>query len=151
MTGTYEVTFHLQVHACPIGTFVLNITADLFDEWLLKFDEKFGQEHREVLLLVDNCSPHDPEVTKSLTWIKLEFLPPNCTSKLQPCDLGIVNSFKVQYRKKLLQNALLCMESGRDFNINVLDCMRWCRAAWENDVSVETISSCFRKAGFTRE
>ena len=37
----------------------------------------------------------------NLTNVRVHFLPPNTTAFLQPCDAGIINSFKANYKKKL--------------------------------------------------
>nr|XP_033788678.1 meckelin [Geotrypetes seraphini] len=71
------------------------MTASLFSEWLTDLDRKFVKEKRHILMIVDNCSAHDPAVAEQLKAIQLEFLPPNCTSQLQPCDMGIIQNFKV--------------------------------------------------------
>ena len=38
-----------------------------------------------------------------LSDMTLVFLPPNITNVVQPFDQGIIASFKIQYKKKLLQ------------------------------------------------
>ncbi|KAI0242354.1 hypothetical protein LSAT2_013946 [Lamellibrachia satsuma] len=44
---------------------------------------KMKGQKRNILMFVDNCGAH-PDV--KLSNIKLVFLPPNTTSRLQPCD-----------------------------------------------------------------
>ena len=51
-------------------------------------------EKRKVLLLLDNFSGHFTSANEELTNVKLCFLPPNTTSKLQPLDQGIIASLK---------------------------------------------------------
>ena len=51
-----------------------------------------------ILLFVDNCTAQYDVVPSN---VKLIFLFPNTTSKLQPCDAGIIKTVKVHYRKKL--------------------------------------------------
>ena len=55
---------------------------------------------------MDNSGCHPHELTDKHSNIKIIWLPPNTTSKLQPRDLGIIKNFKVQYRKKLLRYVL---------------------------------------------
>ena len=49
-------------------------------------------------MFVDNCSSH-PDIEASD--IKLVFLPPNTTSKLQPMDGGVIQAVKTNYTIKL--------------------------------------------------
>src|SRR5271170_5436302 len=58
--------------------------------------------NRHILLLVDNAPTHALYENTNLTNIIIEYLPPNTTSHLQPCDQGIINSFKVSSKPYLL-------------------------------------------------
>ncbi|XP_054708071.1 tigger transposable element-derived protein 4-like [Uloborus diversus] len=78
------------------------MTGEIFEKWLLDLDKKFGKEKRKIALFVDNCPSHPPEVKSKVKNIKLIFLPPNTTSKLQPMDQGIIKNLKVYYRKRIL-------------------------------------------------
>ena len=80
--------------------------------------------------------------------MRVEFLPPNCTSKIKPLNLGIIRSFKMNYRNQLVKKCLLNVESGgRQKSVNVLEALHLISSAWEK-VSVHCISSSFVKAGF---
>ena len=50
-------------------------------------------EGRIVLLFLDNAPSHPKILQEGLKNIKLEFLPNNTTSRLQPCDAGIIKNF----------------------------------------------------------
>lgn len=129
------------------------MTSAIFSEWVLALDRKFSLQGRKVLLVVDNCSAHDPDVSRRLHAIRLEFLTPNCTSKLQPCDMGIIQNFKVHYRKRLLCKMITGVEENKitDLSVDILQCIVWACSAWEDDVTSATIANCFRKAGFLKE
>jgi hypothetical protein len=67
------------------------MTGGIFEEWLHNLDMKFKREHRSVVLFLDNSAhPHDIK----LHHVRIVFIPPNTTSKLQPCDQGIISNFK---------------------------------------------------------
>jgi hypothetical protein len=85
--------------------------------------------------------------------IKLAFFPANCTSELQPLDLGIIHSFKLNYRKSLIQKAVTlldCSKGPRQIKISMLDDLHFISKAW-NEVKVLMIINCFRKAGHCLE
>ncbi len=74
------------------------------------------------------------------------YLPPNRTSKIQPCDAGIIWSFKAHYRHHFnrlliqrLQDKVVDLEK-----IDVLEAMHIAIAAWSMDVKLETIRNYFR-------
>jgi len=120
------------------------MTGDLFKSWLVKFDQKMRLNQRNVLLFIDNCTAH---CTINLKSVRIEFLPPNTTSKLQPMNQGIIQNFKTLYRKEIIRKIVYDIDEGRPCSINLLQSMRMCEKAWCNVQSI-TIINCFKKAGF---
>src|SRR3954468_4162028 len=105
-------------------------------------------EGRKVLLLIDNCPAH-PKDHAVLQNTHIHFLPPNMTSKLQPCDAGIIRSLKGHYRCKLNKTMLAMMEENTfDIkNIDILTAIQMVVDAWINNVTAQTITNCFRHCG----
>ena len=139
------ITLPVQYSANPKAW----MTLDLFKDWLRGFDSSMASQHRKVLLVIDNCPAH-PRI-HNLKATQLLFLPPNATSKLQPCDLGIIRSMKVNYRKISLMKLIRHIDTGaayEDFRLTLLDAVSMVKYAWE-EVTSTTISNCFIKAGFT--
>jgi hypothetical protein len=85
------------------------MTAAIFSNYIDQLNKRAILNKKKILLLVDNVSSHKLSVdkTKQLTHLRLEFLPPNCTSVLQPLDAGIINSFKSKANQKLNQQMVL--------------------------------------------
>ena len=67
----------------------------VWNDYLTKLDARMRLQNRKILLLVDNAPVHIIDENVSLTNVAVHFLPPNTTAHLQPCDAGIINSFKV--------------------------------------------------------
>ena len=65
---------------------------------------------RKVLLFLDNALSHPKLLQEGLKNIKIEFLPMNTTSRLQPCDAGIIKTFKNKYRKLLIRYIPACID-----------------------------------------
>ena len=108
-------------------------------------NRKLRSTGRSVVLLMDNAGCHPPDLKEAYTNIKIIFLPPNTTSKLQPLDLGIIQNFKVHYRKLFLR--FECSTASDVTKcVDVLQAIRWVAQAWKA-VKEETISKCFWKAG----
>ena len=65
---------------------------EIWENWLLAFNRSRAQLGREALLMVDNAAEHNmtPELKKKLSHVTVEFLEPNTTSAIQPCDQGII-------------------------------------------------------------
>jgi hypothetical protein len=74
------------------------------------------------------------------------YLPPNTTSKIQPCDGGIIRSLKAYYQRcfnRLLIQHLHDKVADPE-KIDVLEAMHIVVAVWNMDVKPETIRDYFR-------
>ena len=127
------------------------MTSKIFSDWLNRINNKFKLQSRRVLLFVDNCSAHG---NIDLSNIKVQFLPKNTTSKLQPCDAGIIQNVKLNYRKMFLRHLISKLDNDRTAttqqvakSITLLDAIIWIRVSWLR-VQEDTITKCFRKCGF---
>ena len=72
------------------------MTKNIFQEFVDQWNEKLVQDGIEILLLVDNFSGHKVDEPSN---IRIEFLPANTTSKVQPLDLGVIANFKHYFRQ----------------------------------------------------
>lgn len=125
------------------------ITQALFEDFLRKLNKRMKLQNRKIILFIDRCSAH-PDL--QLSNVRVEFFPANCTSKLQPCDLGIIRSFKVFYKKQLVRKAVAELENGNlndayKLKLSVLEAMHFISASWRN-VTQQCISRCFEESGF---
>ncbi|GFU30626.1 HTH CENPB-type domain-containing protein [Trichonephila clavipes] len=68
-----------------------SLTGDLFKNWI-KLDAIVGKQKKKSYSFVDNCPAHPKDIPT--TNIKIVFLPPTATSKLQPLDQGIIKVVK---------------------------------------------------------
>ena len=130
------------------------MTGDILDAVLSKLNRKLSSRGRSIALLMDNAGCHPEELKDKYSNIKIVFLPPNTTSKLQPLDLGIIQNFKVHYRKLLLSFVLSKIDdttytaSQIAKTVNVLKAIRWVAEAWEC-VKTETVIKCFKSSGIS--
>ena len=76
-------------------------------------------------------------------------IPPDTTSQIQPLDLGIIQNFKIHYRKLLLRFVLSKIDDTNDTawqivkSISVLMAIRWVAEAWDS-VQEETIRNALQ-------
>ena len=130
------------------------MTSALFQEWVTAWDAALAKDHRKILLLVDNCTAHHIDTLKN---IRLEFLPANTTSLIQPMDQGVIKNLKTFYRKELVQMTIAAIEdnlassssTATDISskVTLLDAIRFVAKSWRQ-VKANTIANCFRKGGF---
>jgi hypothetical protein len=85
------------------------ITSVIFNDWLVKWDLESKQN---IVLLVDNCTAH----TNSLLLKNIEviFLPANNTALIQPCDQGIIRTFKAHYRREMRAQIIAELDDIQD-------------------------------------
>ena len=122
------------------------MTAMLFQEWIKDWDQKLKAKKKKVLLLLDNLSSHNVSRI-GLSQIETLFLPPNTTSRLQPLDAGIIETFKRYYRKRMLRWMINMIEQGnRNARIDLKTAIEFADAAYEQ-LSRETIQNCWITTG----
>lgn len=118
---------------------------------------------KPVALLMNSCGPHGADLIDPKSQIAVFTLPPNCTAIRQPMDMGIIATWKAQYRKMmlrafvedvesrqlrrdnndLLRNGMKGMGEGNDPHL--LDVASWVRAGWD-EVTTQEIAICWVKS-----
>ncbi|XP_057299446.1 tigger transposable element-derived protein 6-like [Hydractinia symbiolongicarpus] len=131
------------------------MTSDVMGTVLTRFNRKVVLEDRKVILFLDNAPCHPESIIGQFSQIKIVFLLKNTTSRLQPLDAGIIQNFKVKYRKRLVKYVLARIQENTSATkivkaINVLVAIRWIQDAWK-EVSSSTIKNCFQKCGIKRD
>ena len=108
---------------------------------------QFIRENRKIILIVDNAGGHNlsDEFKKKITNIRIEYLAPNCTSVIQPCDAGIIRAFKAKYRSKIIRHILRVYEEKNKYEeIDVKQAIYYIRETWR-EVSKQTIKIVGKK------
>ena len=106
------------------------MTGDILHDILGSLNRKLRAKGRSILLLMDDAGCHPSDLEGKYSNIRVLFLPPNTTSKLQPLDLGIIQNFKLYYRILLMQFILAKIEectSASDVvkSLTILHAIRW--------------------------
>ncbi|KAH8040077.1 hypothetical protein HPB51_009333 [Rhipicephalus microplus] len=105
------------------------------------------EKKRRVVLILDNCTAHN--VKPKLTAVNLKFLPANTTAKSQPLDQGVIATIKALYKKRICEKVLLSMHQQQPLKVNLRGAIDMVVASWWQ-VKADTISKCFKRAGFVR-
>ena len=134
--------------------------SQLFTDFLKWFDTEVGKkkQNRQVLLFMDNAGVHNSAVANvPLKHTKVVFFPQNTTSCTQPLDAGVIQTFKLLYRKSLHNHVLhklkqkfqneISEDPYKTITIALVIC--WTTRAW-SQVQSRTISRCFSKCWFLR-
>jgi len=100
------------------------MTIELFRAWLRDLDIKMMKENRKLLLFIDNC-PANPKKVK-LQNVRVEFSPPNATSKVQPLDQDVIEVVK-QYNRRcsILRLVAQIHKPEENFSVTLLDAIHF--------------------------
>jgi len=121
------------------------MTTTIWERHIRKLDSQFLRQKRNVVIIIDNCTAHNrPENLKA---IEIVFLPSNVTARLQPLDQGVIHDFKRQYKKMLVKDLIKALDRKEKLQVSVLDAINYIDKSWSS-VSSQTVSNCFRHAGF---
>ncbi len=73
------------------------------------------------------------------------YLPPNMTSKIQPCDADIIRNFKAYYRRRFNRVLLQRIEDKvpEPEKVDILGAIQFVVPAWNYEVKPTTIANCF--------
>jgi hypothetical protein len=63
-------------------------------------------DNSKILLLLDNCPAHPPPKELETKNVFVKHLPPNCTSVLQPMDMGVLRALKCHYKRYFVRELL---------------------------------------------
>ena len=127
------------------------MTSEVMEAVLALFNRKLVFEDRKVILFLDNATCHPESMIGQFLQFKIIFLPKNTTSRLQPLDVGIIQNFKVKYRKRLVKYVLARIQEDASATqtvkgVDVLVVIRWLQEA-PKEVTNLTIKNCFEKCG----
>ena len=124
----------------------------MFEEYFKTFDDECREKNRYIQVWVDNCAAHPKSVNNILTNIELCYLPPNVTSVAQPCDQGIIKVVKGHFRNGLVKFKIKAAKNNSESEeISLLDSIKMLARIWNTKLSKQTISNCFKKAGFVHK
>ncbi|XP_015925367.2 tigger transposable element-derived protein 2-like [Parasteatoda tepidariorum] len=134
------------------------VTQELFIEWFKsEFVQKSGAHCKSVglpddckiVLFLDNCTAHPPAAVLNANNVEIEYLPPNCTSIIQPLDQGVLRSLKCRYKVDFLKKMIDSSNEGKsiqDFqkSFNVKEAIWLAAKAWSS-VTRDTLVHAWRK------
>ncbi|CAI5528796.1 unnamed protein product [Closterium sp. Naga37s-1] len=140
------------------------MTSPLFTLFIEKLNAAMYAEGRHIVILLDNASTHvltsrgatSEDLfgfrTRSLSNVRLVYLPPNTTCFTQPLDQGLIAMAKARYRQHWLRaftarcNAEGATSCVARFKPNLRDVVAWLNDAWIN-IEVRTIQRCWWRTG----
>ncbi|XP_033869613.3 tigger transposable element-derived protein 4 [Acipenser ruthenus] len=121
------------------------LTAEVFEKWVRKIDERFQAQQRRVALFVCQ-SPSYPEL-KNLKAIELLYLPSTAMPNEHPMKQGTIKSLKVKYRHQLIKRFVECVEKSKEYTLSLLDTVDMLHLCWRN-VTRETVAYSYNMARF---
>ena len=106
------------------------MTGVIFQQWLQSFNLIMKMRKRKVLLLIDNAGSHTEPLT--LSHVTVKFLPAYTTAHLQPMDGGIIQNFKVHYRRYLGLHFVSCIDRTEAPKVDLRQAIGLIADAWKD-------------------
>lgn len=136
--------------------------AGTFRKWFLEvfLSSIRKRTTKAVVLLVDNSGPHGSDLEDPRGQVTIIALPPNCTARHHPMYMGVISTWKRNYRIVLLRNLLLDIETRSErklqnvglkpgmkgmkegYDPHLLDVTTMVKESWDQ-VSAATIARCW--------
>ena len=129
---------------------------DIMINTLTRLNSRMKRQGRNILMFLDNAPCHPASLKGMFPNVRIEFLPKHTTSCTKPLEAGIINTWKVHYRRKLLRYVLSQVDGKSTVSseivksVDLLVAVRWMVSAWE-EVEPEVISRCFKRVGMFPE
>ena len=73
---------------------------DILEEIPGRLNGRLRRQNRKIIFFIGNAPCHPEDLDGKFSQIEIIFLPKNTTSRLQPLDLGIIQTFKLKYYKR---------------------------------------------------
>ena len=122
------------------------MNGEIFTQYVTKLDRRMKRDNRKIALIVDNCTAHPTDI-QGLQAVKLFFLPPNTTAKLQPMDAGIIRNLQYHYRIDFIKKKIDSIDNNQEFSLTIFEAICMLNRAWEK-VKESTIQNCYRHTGY---
>ena len=135
------------------------MTSNLFWKWfmdcfILEMEERHGDDFL-VLLTLDNCTAHPPEIADHDPRVIVCFLPKNTTALIQPMDQGIIRNFKLRFHDMIYRDLIKHIDtvpiSEEGINpmvqfykdLTIYDAIKYTSDAWFDGVKKSTMINCW--------
>lgn len=129
------------------------MTTHIFTEWFFKSFipqvKDYQTENnlpKKALLLLDNAKCHGEPLVSDCGQYKTMFLPPNCTSIIQPMDQNAIRLTKLFYKKDLLCELVSSEADNSDIflkQFSLKDACELLKRSWDR-VPNSSIKSCWK-------
>ncbi|XP_050330445.1 jerky protein homolog-like [Bactrocera neohumeralis] len=129
------------------------MTTYIFTEWFFKSFipqvKNYQTENnlpKKGLLILDNATCHGEPLASECGKYRIMFLPPNCTSIIQPMDQNVIRLTKLYYKKYRLCELVNSESDSTDIflkQFSMYDACELLKRSW-NRVSDSTLKSCWK-------
>ncbi|GBN76707.1 Tigger transposable element-derived protein 6 [Araneus ventricosus] len=88
------------------------MTSKICEKWDQQSDKRLITVCRKIAFVFDNCPAHAKEINPKLKNVKVFYIPPNTTSKLQPMNQGVIKKYlKIHYREKIVRKVITALRT----------------------------------------